>query len=494
MFICSITKQPTSKPVLSNLSNAIFDESALLTYIDVHGKDPLTNQPMSENDIITIKQSLPLNDIANSTTTSIPSLLTTFQNAWDATAIELFQLRKDLDQCRKELSLALFRCDAAERVAGRERAQREELERVVAELGGALGKGVIIENINENDTANNDQDAIENKIENENKEVENFANLLTNENVKLFKEHKERNKQLKNESVLYDFKLGDKISDINTDIIKCDSFNDKFILTTESSVVVIANNKVDITYDTIPSVGFWMAGNSWSVTKTVKKRKGRQIKKQKTNPEYDFGLINLNSKEEYDIPLEGDIVDVFGHPTLPLFVMLQKSNMYLLKVDQEVEILYNNQIDGNITCGGLHPDGLLAARAIEESVEIVDLATQEVKLTITGVGSCHSLKFANNGYSIILSYDNEVAVYDLRKDEFNIHLSLKEKPAYFNLDIDSHSKFITINDQFSKLENKIWSPLETLKLDQCDSIKTVKFGEKNRCLIISELGVFSSVI
>jgi len=81
----------------------------------------------------------------NPTLTSIPSLLSAFQDEWDAIALEAFTLKQHLVQTRQELSTALYEYDAALKVIsklGRERDEaRDALSKVTVNAGASAGNG-----------------------------------------------------------------------------------------------------------------------------------------------------------------------------------------------------------------------------------------------------------------------------------------------------------------------------------------------------------------
>jgi len=112
-------------------------------YITENHKDPVNGEELEITDLIDLK-SAKIVTPRPPTLTSIPSLLSTFQNEWDGLALESFTLRQQLQQTRQELATALYQHDAAVRVIARITRERDEARDALSKVtigAGATGNG-----------------------------------------------------------------------------------------------------------------------------------------------------------------------------------------------------------------------------------------------------------------------------------------------------------------------------------------------------------------
>ncbi|CAH2321563.1 pre-mRNA-processing factor 19 [Pelobates cultripes] len=115
---CYISNEVTDRPCVSPLSGHVFDRRLIEKYLAENGTDPVTNQPLSEEQLIDIKVAHPIRPKPPSAT-SIPAILKSLQDEWDAVMLHSFTLRQQLQTTRQELSHALYQHDAACRVIAR---------------------------------------------------------------------------------------------------------------------------------------------------------------------------------------------------------------------------------------------------------------------------------------------------------------------------------------------------------------------------------------
>ncbi|KAJ5690074.1 hypothetical protein N7462_004466 [Penicillium macrosclerotiorum] len=124
-MLCAISGEAPQVPVVSPKSGSVFEKRLVEAYIAEHGKDPVNGEELSAEDLIDVKSQRVVRP-RPPTLTSIPSLLSVFQEEWDALALETYTLQQNLAQTRRELSAALYQHDAAVRVIARLTKERDE--------------------------------------------------------------------------------------------------------------------------------------------------------------------------------------------------------------------------------------------------------------------------------------------------------------------------------------------------------------------------------
>jgi pre-mRNA-processing factor 19 len=119
------TRTANGKCKLTVGTGNVFERRLIEAYISENGTDPVNGEDLHTDDLIDLKQSR-LVKPRPPTLTSIPSLLSTFQNEWDALVLETFQLKQQLAETRQELSTALYYNDSAQRVIARLQKERDD--------------------------------------------------------------------------------------------------------------------------------------------------------------------------------------------------------------------------------------------------------------------------------------------------------------------------------------------------------------------------------
>ena len=132
-LICSISNEVPEQPVLSPVSNHIFERRLIEKYLEENHTDPMNGEPLDPADLIEIKTN-PLIRPRLPTATSIPAILKLLQDEWDGCMLQTFTLRQHLHTTRQELSHVLYQHDAACRVIARLTRESNELREKMANM------------------------------------------------------------------------------------------------------------------------------------------------------------------------------------------------------------------------------------------------------------------------------------------------------------------------------------------------------------------------
>ncbi|KAI1277722.1 WD40-repeat-containing domain protein [Xylaria sp. FL0933] len=137
-MLCALSGQAPEEPVVSKLSGSVFEKRLIEKYIEEHGKDPVSGEDLTLDDLLPIKSARVVRPRPPALT-SIPALLSTFQNEWDALALETYNLNEQLARTREQLATALYQHDAAVRVISRLVQERDEARQALSRVSISAG-------------------------------------------------------------------------------------------------------------------------------------------------------------------------------------------------------------------------------------------------------------------------------------------------------------------------------------------------------------------
>jgi hypothetical protein len=111
----------------------VYEKRLIEAYINENGTEPTTGAALSAEDLLEIRTQ-PNVIPRPPQMTSIPAMLSMFQNEWDSMALQVYKLQQDLKQARQELSVALYQHDGAVRVIAQVASERDEARKALANV------------------------------------------------------------------------------------------------------------------------------------------------------------------------------------------------------------------------------------------------------------------------------------------------------------------------------------------------------------------------
>ncbi|GME94548.1 unnamed protein product [[Candida] boidinii] len=251
-MICNISGQPTLNPVVSPKSRKIFDKSLIIEYININGKDPITNESLDINELIELNNNNTDTDTVNSrplNTTSIPSLLSIFQNEFNSIILENFELKKNLNNLKKELSISLYKYDSSINVISKLIIERDELKKTLQDMAIGLSNDNN-DDVDEIDTQMGESISTGNDDDDDIIELsQDYVDQLNEAQKILFQKHKNekikfdvKSINIKSDKFIESEKSGD-FSNNNNKIKLFDSNNDYIVKLTINNNIIIENKK-----------------------------------------------------------------------------------------------------------------------------------------------------------------------------------------------------------------------------------------------------------
>jgi len=426
-LVCSLSGEIAQEPVVSP-SGHVYEKRVILKHLEGKQEDPLTNEPLSAADLTEIKltnpQAVKPRSLQN---TSIPGLLQTFQNEWDALMLETFQLKKQLNTAREELSHALYQNDAACRVIARLMKERDQARRDVEQIRQAGGSRMDIDNslpgldneAHQRLTAKSQELSAQRKTRVESPslakedEIKAFKNISSHPNHKttapgvLCVDIHPTQQELvvtggvDQTAVVFNRKTGKKVATIAGHSKKV---NAAIFHPTETMVITASADN---------SVRLW------------------------TGDDYKAGTVFAQHT--------GEVTAISLHPSGSYLASASRDRTWAFHDIETGKSLLQlkDPEEAPVTSAMLHPDGLILATGTEGNViRIWDLKSQKNVVTFPGhKAHITDVRFSENGfYLATAAKDNMLKLWDLRGPK-NIN-TLKVDNSVTSLDFDYSGKYL----------------------------------------------------
>ncbi|KAH0838556.1 nuclear matrix protein NMP200 [Lanmaoa asiatica] len=502
MFFCGISGEPPQDPVVSAKSGHVYERRLILKYINDNGTDPLTGEKLEESDLLSVKANPKAAPPRPPTATSIPALLHTLQNEWDALVLETFALKQQYNNTRQELSYALYAQDAASRVVARlirERdAAREALTNVQASMGipSAPTNGADVEMTEEASPVTLPKQVIDQIDETQQslsatrKKRKAPAGYTTLAEVKTFAA-KQTIPSLHSASPT-------GINSITISHVNSSQFltggNDKIVqLYDRSTNKVLASLK----------------GHTKKVNHVAfRERDGEPTLLFSAGADKIAKIWSHDSASGEYLPKatikthKSDLTGLVVHPTSTLVAYSSLDKTYSLhELSSFSQVYHSAPADEPISSLAIHPDGALLALGMPSSkIQISDVRSGTLAATISPEGtlfSVHTLSFSENGYHLLAPDSlSSVAIWDLRKmtAAHSIPLGATFKINKVVYDYSANFFGVAGNEGIRLFAHKTWE--ELVRFEEASDVTDLVFGNQGKELWATsgrggqDLGIF----
>lgn len=435
-MLCSLTGTVAKEPVVSSKSGHVYEKKLVAKVIKDTGVCPITNEPLSMEDLIEI-QNGHINAVRTENDASVPGLLTLLQNEWDAVALELFQVKKTLQETRQELSHALYQHDAAMRVIARLIRERDEYRSRMEEqaaVGGGQQQGNQGENGEEEAPKKKKAkkalgDSVIDRMTNTSKELsacrkkrEISATIATAEDIKAF--------QVQGAFPVHATRKGGILCLQHCARWATDEYPDVVLTGGADSIVHVVDCKNGTSLTSLH-------GHAKKVTSVACIGDGEQKRALSASADGTVRLWDVQYGESSCISVFEDatsgvsnaskgkkskaaeVVSVQIHPSGDYFFSASSDGAWSLYDLEKQEQLVH--VTSETTCAfnsaALHPDGLIYCTGTEDAcLKIWEARNQQSVASLSGhSGAIQSLSFSENGYYLASASNDGVKIWDLRK-------------------------------------------------------------------------------
>lgn len=479
---CALSNEVPEVPVVSQQSGSIFEKRLILKYIQEHGTDPINGKDLTEDMLIEVKTP-PIVKPKPPSATSIPAILKTLQDEWDAIMLHSFTLRQQLQTARQELSHALYQHDAACRVIARltkeVNAAREALATLKPKAGPSAGGQQYAGEIGDqtNAEAGITPDVLE--------KLDNKAAVLT-------AERKNRGKTVPEDLVkpeeFREFKTLASHSGLHSvsvaGILAMDicCTDDNKILTGGNDKNAIVFNKEN------EQLVATLKGHSKKVTSVIYHPNQENV--ITASPDSQIRIWNVPNAQTLQI--------IRAHDGPITAVSLHATGDYVLSTSTDEHWAFSDLNTGRVltkvgdtssphalTTAQFHPDGLIFGTGTSDSIiKIWDLKERSNVANFPGhSGAISAMSFSENGYYLATSADDSaIKLWDLRKLKNFKTILLDEGYQVKDLYFDQSGTYLAVAGTDVRVYlSKKWEIVKTFA-DHTALVTGVRFGENAKYL------------
>ncbi|KAK4979565.1 hypothetical protein LTR66_010444 [Elasticomyces elasticus] len=413
-MLCAISGEAPEVPVASRKSGNVFEKRLIEQYISENGTDPVNGEDLTVDDLVELKQARVVRP-RPPTLTSIPALLSTFQNEWDAIVLESYQLKQQLAQTRQELSTALYHQDASERVIARLLRERDDARDALAKVsissnGAPNGNGDAMQV-----DAQGLPESIVVKIEAKQQEYIDRASSPDSTNSDDRLSSTRRKRPIPDDwATTEDLQSFDAAQDSGTlypgsQSVALDADEDLVLLGGSDGVAGIYSISKQETVRAMKSNAGAITDGLWCGTQPVIATSTGAIKI------FRDGVEEAAFKQH-----AGAATAISLHPCGDILVSVGVDQSYILYDLQTLKPITQVFTDAELTTVSFHPDGhLLAAGDATGTIKLFEVRTGEnvANFTSSTPSPIRSLSFSENGtwLASALSGSTSVSIWDLRK-------------------------------------------------------------------------------
>ncbi|KAJ1605950.1 PRP19 non-snRNP sliceosome component required for DNA repair [Cryptosporidium canis] len=527
-LVCSISGATPEDPVITK-TGYVFERRLIEEYIRCNNSCPITKGELSLDDLIPIKSAGGLKPrlIKN---TSIPGILDSLRTEWDAMAMEMFQLRSELEQTKAQLTHSLYQHDAACRVIARITREKDQAISRLAEIQASICE----DNSDTLPSGGGKRVKTQGSFVDIPKDVE---DLLTGYSERMRPIRKKQSfPNIKPVEQVKEFSLGKEVPlKSGSKLVSGVAFNDQFYISgTEDGEILVSH--VD-----------FGAGEASSARITDPSNLGKVISisaigslsgNNPTQPPlhvlasfHNSNKIHIFSKSDGDRLAFSSSSQIGFNPHVDSYMIIDSLEIHpmgmhlfsnssnkgifsMFDIESKKQLL-SHQLDENHSYSQLkpHPDGLILGGVAPSggSIDIWDIRSlyRAASLEYSPVNNTgettnnrsSSICFSNNGYYLLsTSLDNKIHLWDLRKSTILDSFELNALPhnANLTLHIDETGKYASCSSEnllsifslFNKHKLQIVSSYSNSIQNSPDNIQYIHFNQNLESFsILSQSGV-----